>query len=101
MRKTNLSNKRPYSIQPKCPQSLLFNFSGWSGSGPVSTTSFFDPAPVMWRDLNITLPYNWSYMATIVAGTDIFLCVGHMDRDEWEWAIRVLMKFCPNTMEVS
>ena len=61
-------------------------------------TSFFDPAPVMWRDLNITLPYNWSYMATMVAGTDIFLCVGHMDRGEWEWASRVLMK--SNTMEV-
>ena len=34
-------------------------------------------------------------------GTDIFLCGGHMDRDEGEWATRVLMKFCPNTMEVS
>jgi hypothetical protein len=55
----------------------------------------------MWRDLTITLLYNWAYMATVVVGTDIFLCGGHMDRDQGEWVIRVLMKFCPNTMEVS
>jgi hypothetical protein len=55
----------------------------------------------MWRNLTITLPYNWAYMATMVVGTDIFLCGGPMDRDQGEWATRVLMKFCPNTMEVS
>ena len=37
----------------------------------------------------------------MVVGTDIFLCGGHMDIDQGEWATRVLMKFCPNTMEVS
>ena len=47
------------------------------------------------------MPYNWAYMATVVVHTDIFLCGGHMDRIEGEWATRVLMKFFPNTMEVS
>ena len=47
------------------------------------------------------LPYNWAYMATEVVRTDIFLCGGYMHRIEGEWATRVLMKFCPNTMEVS
>ena len=79
LRKTILGNARPYYNQPRCPQSLLFTFGGWSGSGPVSTISVFDPAAAMWRDLIITLPYNWAYMATAVVGTDIFLCGGHMD----------------------
>jgi hypothetical protein len=55
----------------------------------------------MWRKLTITLPYNWAYLATMVVGTDIFLCGGPMDRFQGEWATRALMKFCPNTMEVS
>ena len=67
----------------------------------MSTISVFDLTAAMWRDLTITLLYNWAYMATAVVGTDIFLCGGHMDRDQGEWVIRVLMKFCPNTMEVS
>ena len=34
--------------------------------------SVFDPAAAMWTALPITLlPYNWFYMATVVAGTDI------------------------------
>ena len=28
LRKTNLGNARPYSNQPRCPQSLLFTFGG-------------------------------------------------------------------------
>ena len=60
----------------------------------------FDPDAALWRDLTITLPYNWVYMATVVVGTEIFLCGGHMDRDEGEWTARVLMKFCPSTVEV-
>jgi hypothetical protein len=47
------------------------------------------------------MPYNWAYMASVVVHTVIFLCGGHMDRIEGEWATRVLMKFFPNTMEVS
>ena len=39
LRKSNLGNARPYFNQPRCPQSLLFTFGGWSGSGPVSTIS--------------------------------------------------------------
>ena len=75
------------SNQPRYPESRI-------------TISVFDPVAAMWRDLTITLPYNWVYMATVVVGTEIFLCGGHMDRDEGEWAARVLMKFCPSTMEV-
>ena len=67
----------------------------------MSTISVVDLTATMWRDLTITLLYNWAYMATAVVGTDIFLCGGHMHRIEGEWATRVLMKFCPNTMEVS
>ena len=52
----------------------------------MSTISVFDPAAAMWRDLTITLPYNWAYMATVVVGTDIFLCGGPMDRDQGEWS---------------
>ena len=34
--------------------------------------SVFDPAAAMWTALPITLvSYNWFYMATVVAGTDI------------------------------
>ena len=34
--------------------------------------SVFDPAAAIWTALPITLlPYNWAYMATVVAGTDI------------------------------
>ena len=73
--------------QPRYPESRI-------------TISVFDPAAAMWRDLTITLPYNWAYMATVVVGTDIILCEGHMDRDEGEWAARVPMKLCPSTMEV-
>jgi hypothetical protein len=68
VRKTNLDNASHYSNQLRCPQSLIFTFLGWSGSGPVST-------------ITITLPYNWSYMATVVVGTYIFLCGCPMDRD--------------------
>jgi hypothetical protein len=52
----------------------------------------------MWRELTITLPYNWMYMATVVVRTEIF-CVG-ATWTQGEWAARVLMKFCPSTMEV-
>ena len=52
---------------------------------PYSSPLVFDPAAAMWRDLIITLPYNWAYMAIAVVGTDIFLCGGHMDRDIGEW----------------
>ena len=90
----------PFPAKPRCPQSLLFVFGGWSGTGPVSTISVFDPAAAMWTDLSISLPYNWAYMATVVVGTDIFLCGGHMD-EEGDWAARILMKFCPDSMEVS
>jgi hypothetical protein len=38
LRKTNLGT---YSNQPRFPQSLLFTFGGWSGSGPGSTISVF------------------------------------------------------------
>ena len=34
--------------------------------------SVFDPAATMWTALPITLlPYNWAYIATVVAGTNI------------------------------
>ena len=63
------------------------------------TISVFDPVAAMCRDLTITLPYHWAYMATVVVETEIFLC-GGQERAEGEWAARVLMKFCPSTMEV-
>ena len=61
----------------------------------MSTISVFDPAAAMWRDLTITLPYNWAYMATVVVGTYIFLCGGPMDRYQGEWATRVLISSAP------
>ena len=70
--KTSLNNLGSYFVRPICPQSLLFTFGGWSGSGPVSTNSVFDPAATLWRDLTITLPYNWAYMATM----GLTSCVG-------------------------
>jgi hypothetical protein len=45
--------------------------------------------------LAVTLPYNWSYMATVVVGTYIFLCGGPMDRYQGEWATRVLISSAP------
>ena len=54
----------------------------------------------MWRDLTTTLPENWAYMATVVVGTDVYLCGGHME-GEGNGATKVLMKFCPNTMKIS
>ena len=53
----------------------------------MSTISVFDPAAAMWRDLTITLPYNWAYISTVAVGTDIFLCGGHMDRVCLVWKI--------------
>ena len=98
--KSRKSKSSHYWTRPRCPQSLLFVFGGWSGDGPISTISVYDPAAAMWRDLTTTLPDNWAYMATVVVGTDVYLCGGHME-GEGNWATNVLMKFCPNTMKIS
>ena len=42
----------------------------------MSTISVIDLTATMWRDLTITLLYNWACMATVVVGTDIFLLSG-------------------------
>ena len=65
----------------------------------MSTISVFDPTAAKWRDLTTTLPYNWAFMGTVVAGTDVFLCGGTIDGGEV--ASRMLMKLCLNTIEVS
>ena len=106
--KTSLNTVGSYFLKPRCPQSFLSTFGGWSESGHVcewvSAISVFDPAAAKWKDLTITLPFKWAEMDTVVVGTDIFLCGGHTDREERDWATtptRVLMKFSPNTMDVT
>ena len=102
LRKSRMSKSSQdhYSTKPRCPQSLLFVFGGWSGISPISTISVFDPAAATWRDMTNTLPDNWAYMATVVVGTDMYLCGGHMEGDG-KWATKILMKFNPNTMKTS
>merc|ERR1719369_2751782 len=93
----NLTLTGNWTYQPRCPQSLLFTFGGWSGSSPVSSISVLDPAANKWTDLSVSLPHNWAYMASVVVGIDVFLCGGHMEEDRVR-ASNVLMKFNPNTM---
>eukprot|EP00092_Neocalanus_flemingeri_P015715 GFUD01017009.1.p1 GENE.GFUD01017009.1~~GFUD01017009.1.p1 ORF type:complete len:597 (+),score=175.10 GFUD01017009.1:93-1883(+) len=93
-----ITRTRHIFVRPRCPQSFLFAFGGWSGPGPVDTISVYDPAAATWRDLTTTLPESWAYMRTVVVGAEVFLCGGEL---EGEWATNMVMKFCPNTMEMS
>jgi len=91
------------SVQPRFPDTFLFTFGGWSGSGPVNTISVFNPSSAKWINLSMSLPSDWAYLDTAVVDTNIFLCGGHFEdiHNNGQVDSRVFMKFDPNTMEIS
>ena len=65
---------------PRTSKELVFSFGGWTDD-PVAKISVYDPARRMWTDLDVDLPFNWSYMGAWLDGSIVYLCGGYTHGD--------------------
>ena len=93
-----------YWVTPRWPRDLLFLFGGFLRSTRppidgkmVSRIFVFDPTDGNWRNLPTTLLDDWSFMGSVVVGTDIYLCGGQIMKEGLS-PVKVRMWFSANMM---